>query len=145
MKHKHYEMIVAKAANMDLVVFLKSKPAGWVYLDPVEMPIQEDLEFFLCLPQHKDACLHWLNGGVLFANTPVSEFKSNDSSWGVLFRANHPMLQSEWSFKLAPKKEKRWIVVNPIGNSVNVNLMKTAPDMSGYPDTCQLIEIEVEV
>ena len=64
--HKHYEMIVAKAANMDLTVFHKSITGEWLIdTDSNKVMVFENdsTEYFLCLPQHKEACLHWLNGG----------------------------------------------------------------------------------
>lgn len=63
--HKHAAMIKAKADNMDLVVFTVA--AGkWeiVNEEEGELPyFDSDYPYFLCLPQHKEACLHVLNGG----------------------------------------------------------------------------------
>ena len=62
-KHKHYEMIVAKAADTELVVFFKCD-TGWYFDDTSEtIKFHSDTDYFLCLPQHKEYCLHWLNGG----------------------------------------------------------------------------------
>lgn len=81
-QHKHYELIVAKAANMDFVVFEKQNTA--THEKEEYKPIQpdgnkaiwfhENARYFLCLPQHKDACLHWLNGGDVL-------YSEGQSSW----------------------------------------------------------------
>jgi hypothetical protein len=63
MKHKHYDKIVAKAANMNLVVFCRDAyhvEEGW--FETHNLPIQDEFDYYLCLPQHKEACLAWLNG-----------------------------------------------------------------------------------
>ena len=63
MKHKHYDKIVAKAANMSLVVFCRDAyhaEEGW--FETSNLPIQDEFDYYLCLPQHKEACLAWLNG-----------------------------------------------------------------------------------
>lgn len=66
MKHKHSEMICAKANNTDLVVLTKTnEKGGWFEIECNDVVVCFFAEFdhFLCLPQHKEACLHWLNGG----------------------------------------------------------------------------------
>ena len=65
MKHKHYDMIVALAENMNLATFCKGKLGKeWIDLGGEGLPcFIPDNHYFLCLPQHKEACLHWLNGG----------------------------------------------------------------------------------
>ena len=56
--HKHIEMIAAKSANMDLVVCCKHLNEGWGRGNLDDL-ITCYNDFFLCLPQHKEACLHW--------------------------------------------------------------------------------------
>lgn len=63
MKHKHYDKIVAKSANMNLVVFCRDAyhvKEGW--FETSNLPIQDEFDYYLCLPQHKEDCLAWLNG-----------------------------------------------------------------------------------
>lgn len=63
MKHKHYDKIVAKSANMNLVVFCRDTyhaEEGW--FETPNLPIQDEFDYYLCLPQHREACLTWLNG-----------------------------------------------------------------------------------
>lgn len=95
MKHKHVEMIKAKTENMELVVFIKELPwvdpdvvpsaqvltPRWVCLpNDLEIRIKSDGEYFLCLPQHKKECLHWLNGG----RVSWDGFQSVFSTKGIL-------------------------------------------------------------
>lgn len=74
MKHKHYDMICAKAANMELIRFTKlddNQGSEWiVQADNVQNSTQfnEQAEYFLCLPRHKEAVLNLLNGGDSQAN-----------------------------------------------------------------------------
>ncbi|AUR98220.1 hypothetical protein NVP1248O_06 [Vibrio phage 1.248.O._10N.261.54.F1] len=147
MKHKHYDMIVAKAENMELVVFYKLPCEEWWQSESesTTLPDEDDIEYFLCLPKHKKAVLNTLNGG-------ESQVASISSGWLSANCGDPVEWGGEWWYmnpngesRIKPKKEKRWVVVNPTGNSVNVNLMKTTPDISEYPEGCQAVEIEVEV
>ena len=61
MKHRHADMIIAKANNVDLVVLSKSH--GKWDLSHFSMMLSGEEDCFLCLPKHKKACLHSLNGG----------------------------------------------------------------------------------
>lgn len=81
--HKHLEMIVAKAANMDLVLFIKLGDQ-WQATgchDNQVINIASHYEYFLCLPQHKEECLHWLNGGKIQA----IHFENQTPNSGVMF------------------------------------------------------------
>ena len=153
MKHKHYEMIVAKAKNMELVVFEKSKLNGWVLLERHLIPDSDACDYFLCLPQHKEACLHWLNGG----DVQVQDFPTNDFN-DYLDEKYEWSLESWWmseqcNVRIKPKKEKRWI-----GYCANTN--QTFPHPQNSKELAgdyaainyrynmsdwQFIEIEVEV
>ncbi len=128
MKHKHYEMIVAKAANMELVVFVKSKATNrWEALESSCIPsFYEESEYFLCLPQHKEAVLNALNGG-------ESQLTFDGANWDKC-NLNQPVKWSEgwWYMKgesqsrIKPKKEKVWVayhkdgfMFNEVGGSVS--------------------------
>ncbi|AKU42634.1 hypothetical protein [Vibrio phage H188] len=153
-KHKHYDLIVAKAANMDLVQFIKMngiwEDAG---LSDKFISFSEEYDYFLCLPKHKEACLHWLNGG---------EVQVMDSSWVNMFpienypwEGEHDFMDDEASIRIKPKKEKRWIGV--YGNHVTEAHFETLEKARSFingcpslysklvPDNWQFIEIEVEV
>lgn len=69
-RHNHYNIICKKAANMDLVLLANgagnAEDNDWFEYgnDGDYFPtLYSECEYFLCLPQHKEACLHWLNGG----------------------------------------------------------------------------------
>ena len=116
MKHKHYEMIVAKAANMDLVVFRKGINGGCEWYEAGDSQCwQENANYFLCLPQHNESgqCLHWLNGGEVQTRRGCS-----DLGWDTLLP-----FEGEWNkvshfmcvdilLRIKPKKQKCWILVN---------------------------------
>lgn len=56
-KHKHAELIKAKVDDMSLVVFEKD-PIGWRMRTTDIIYMNEGKDYFLCLPQHKEECLH---------------------------------------------------------------------------------------
>lgn len=148
MKHKHYDMIVAKAANMDLAIFRKDyQNAPWRRLVDSELPTDESKEHFLCLPQHKDACLHWLNGGEIeFFGQFTDGWTEYDpiKSWGI----GSVFMQSDYEFRIKPRKEKRWIGVRASDGATTAThntVQKARSDVAGLTGDWQFIEIEVDV
>ena len=153
MKHKHYEMIVAKAANMDLVTFYKEGDGcDWrARLSQDSTHFNDDFDFFLCLPQHKEACLHWLNDGdVQQSPLDVEQWvtSGNNRSWMV----RHSFMQDKLKFRIKPRKEKRWIGYNSKLNVVTNMSFDTKESLSeyvnrnfAYPEYVQGVEIEIEV
>lgn len=154
MKHKWYDMIVAKAANMDLVTFYKEGDGcDWrARLSQDSTHFNDDFDFFLCLPQHKEACLHWLNDGdVQQSPLDVEQWvtSGNNRSWMV----RHSFMQDKLKFRIKPRKEKRWIGVNSSGYATPMTFAsKTECDsyilLSYKPSQTidwQVIEIEIEV
>ncbi len=120
MKHKHYDMIVAKAENMDLVVSIKLGDK-WEVISGHENQIVNfgsHYDYFLCLPQHKEACLYWLNGGGVQDNfegewsdcPSLSQTKNTDSENSLVFSVHHMFMNEEFQFRIKPKKEKRWVL-----------------------------------
>lgn len=67
--HPYANMIKAKAENMDLVVMFYNTDIGeweereWYEMDVVFPSFSKGTDYFLCLPKHKAAVLHSLNGG----------------------------------------------------------------------------------
>ena len=108
MKHKHYEMIVAKAANMDLVVFIKKSDEEPWFVSSLDVLVYDGYEynFFLCLPQHKEACLCWLNGG----KSQVEYTKASYPYWcdidsdEVNWTAGHIFMDELLNIRIKPKK-----------------------------------------
>lgn len=152
MKHKHAEMIKAKADNMELVVCINNY-GQWEFGDMNNLVDLDAFPAFLCLPQHKEACLHWLNGGDLQVKRQDSdEFLDWDRpsrEWKISVSLMHGVSE----FRIKPRKEKRWI-----GYCANRNQTFPHPQDSkelalGYAmthysyheDEWQFIEIETEV
>ena len=159
-KHKHYEMIVAKAADTELVVFFKCD-TGWYFDDTSEtIKFHSDTDYFLCLPQHKEYCLHWLNGGEvqdLYNDewtycAPLSKTINTDSENSLKFSHHHMFMNEEFNFRIKPKKVKRWIGVYGADTtrifSSKENCKNYVENDAFYkncaPENWQFIEIEVE-
>jgi hypothetical protein len=148
MKHKHYEMIVAKAANMDLVVLFKASNGykNWIEAENDLMPsFHPNTEYFLCLPQHKGPCLHWLSGGSLqdlFEDswTSVGDFEGED--W---VEADNMFMNEEYQFRVKPKKEKRWIIWNENQDSYHCTFLVDPSDKYEANFKFSIHEIKVEV
>lgn len=155
-KHRHAEMIKAKADDMDLVVCCKEESGEWRYGDFRDLCDLDALDCFLCLPKHKEACLHWLNGGEIEMQSdeawmPVEMFK-NTMPW-------HPLrifMEDYTATRIKPHKEKLWLAVKTdkhehLGECRKVRICSHAfvnkQDAEDYLDLSdsQLIEIEVEV
>ena len=151
--HKYAEMIKAKADNMDLVLFIRVKEDCWQ--ETSSMPTCEDFNYFLCLPKHKEACLHWLNGGdVLVKSKSVT-------SWEVVFHGQVwgdtiGWMREDAKYRIKTRKEKLWLAVKTdkhehLGGCRKVRICSHAfvnkHDAEDYLDLrdSQLIEIEVEV
>lgn len=146
MKHRHYDMIVAKAANMDLVVFCQGN-GKWVEVtcDFSQIAWWEDNKYFLCLPQHKEACLDWLNGNDVEYRHKDDEswFELSDSHCWCWSRYNNTM-NSNLEFRIKPKKEKRWLAYGKGSENVYGSFSNEETCRQYHPDR-QIIEIEVEV
>ena len=148
-RHRHYDMIVAKAANMDLVVLMKSKVMGtWSKSKLRHLPsFYDDGEYFLCLPQHNEngQCLHWLNGGDV-QQKPIKDdgvwIDYSDAS-KVTWKNWNSFMRDDLEFRIKPKKEKRYIIYR------NDNVYGTYLSLADIGDKLkqndQLIEIEVKV
>lgn len=147
MKHKHYEMIVAKASNMGLVCFVKRPDVEWVECDDRILPCIDEHEYFLCLPQHKDACLHWLNGG----KSQVEYTKASYPYWcdidsdEVNWTAGHIFMDELLNIRIKPKKEKRWIIWNENQDSYHCTFLVDPSDKYEANFKFSIHEIEVEV
>lgn len=147
MKHKHYEMIVAKAANMDLIQLYK---AGGVWQETSEQfnmnngwAFFEDSDYFLCMPKHKEACLWWLNGGEV-------EFEYDGkwhscSDWSNVWCEASGFTCDSNNLRIKPKKEKRWIVWNEDWDAYHCVFFTNPAGSYSANFKCSIHEIEVEV
>ena len=144
-KHVHADMICAKAMNQELVKLVYCCVSKlWVVSHSEEFLIQG--KYFLCTEKHKEACLHYLNGGdVVLSST-------------MLGRGSERIIENEevlpWTLLsifcdddyniiayVAPKKEKRWVVYN--GKGEFINSLKAEP--MGKNIDRQIFEIEIEI
>lgn len=152
-RHVHADMIIAKANNMDLVVFIKDCK-GWREMsDQTEIRIKSTMQYFLCLPKHQEACLHWLNGG-------ASQYLSNCMGSWINFGDNkewiatHLFMSNECEIRIKPRKEKRWVGFNSKTMKATHETYKTGFECEDALNDIgeiyemhpwQFIEIEVEV
>lgn len=156
MKHKHCDKIVAKVSDMNLVVFYKLPNEEWWQSESESrtLPDEDDIEYFLCLPQHKDVCLPWLNGDKA-QQSPASDacWVSSACAIDVTWMPWTSFMKDDLKFRIKPKKEKRWIGVFRDGDLLrNTELSyKTKEQVMGDAHAprgfagWQFIEIEVEV
>lgn len=150
MRHKHADMIIAKAENMGLIVLVRLC-GEWVESNYDGLVSLGKSEFFLCLTQHKKPCLHWLNGGSVqdyFEDEwdACSDYDGNNN-WSY----EHMFMLEEAEYRIAPKKEKRWIAVNSDGYVMPVHCgskesaIEHAKHCNRLIIETQFIEIEIEI
>lgn len=159
MKHVQYEAIVAKAANMELVVLSKSNTGingtKWSEVpNSRAFPSCEHEDYFLCVPKYKDICLKFLNGETLQVGG------NKDDSWEDAW--NNDIFSRNWSessvfmddsfnLRIKPKTEKRWIAVDPSTTQCTRHYSTKESCFNSEFSGCdgnssgwQFIEIEVE-
>lgn len=150
--HKHAEMIKAKVDNMDLVVFEKSKLSGWIELARYCFPDDEGIDYFLCLPQHKEAVINSLNVGKSEVNY-LDIWSLCNCNEPVEWSASWWYMDNNCKSRIKPRKEKRWIAVNNSGYATPMTFI-SKQECESYVSvsyqkcpgvTWQSIEIEVEV
>lgn len=113
--HEHAEMIKAKADNMELVVFINNYDK-WMLGDLKNLVDLDMIPAFLCLPQHKEVCLHWLNGGDVqfkpkLTNLWIMLDEKSNSKW----TKDSGWTMGTFQFRIKPKKEKRYIGIKKDG------------------------------
>lgn len=153
-RHRHADMIIAKAENTDLVVFIENINTGNWWEVTHDTLFNSHQNFFLCLPQHKDACLHWLNGGAIQMQSDNDwiDVTSPDFPW----KADNIFTYDYTTLRIKPRKEKLYIAIKTdkyehLGGCREVRICSHAfvskEDAESYLDLSdsQLVEIEVEV
>ncbi len=167
MKHAYAELFTAKLNDVSLVLFEKHEEwKEWREATKSDLvfAVGVNFDYFLCIPQHKEACLHWLNGGdvqaVHFENQMPDSGVMLDSDFVDLeddvftysWKDNHIFMQ-EHEITIKPKKEKRWIgycasrnqtIPHP-QDSGQLAMDYAALHYSYHVNEWQFIEIEVEV
>ena len=158
MKDTHYDKIVDKAANMDLVKLYKNSVTGkWIECSNQEPVFSVKYEYFLCLPQHNESgqCLHWLNGG----EVQFTHDHNHEQDWILLdgydrdpkWYVDSDFMDSECRIRIKPKKEKRWVAYGTNSLKMGVRTFLTKEEcVKQYGDEdlngrVQYFEIEVEV
>ena len=145
-EHKHADLIKAKVDNMALVVFYKDcyyPEQGWQ--ETSQLPMQEEFDYFLCLPQHKDACLRWLNGDDVQMQSDDEWLDIKDPS---IFMSEYTNIRTK------SQKQKLWIAVKTdkhehLGGCRKLRICSHAfvnkQDAEDYLDLsdAQLVEIEI--
>ncbi len=156
MKHAYAELFTAKLNDTSLVLFEKHEEwKEWreVTKSDLAFAVGGNFEYFLCLPQHKEACLHWLNGGKVESlhkdYEPMELAESGAIDWGV----KSTFMKDSIEIRIKPKKERRWIGVNSAGFSTPMTFIGkdecdsyvSASYQSSSVVAWQFIEIEIEV
>lgn len=154
MKHEQYAMILEKASNVDLVVFVKNdhNDGEWEVCDFESMIAHPELSFYLCLPKHNEngQMLHWLNGGheTLECNSPFTDGFERCYTIGS-WKAGGGYMRSDVEYKIKPKKEKRWIAYSTNQKRLGCLTFDSEVEARNHyiheVDEPQFIEIEVEV
>lgn len=158
--HKYADLFKAKLDNIDLVLF--EKHYEWEEWQECKTDTREDskifhvsdnFEYFLCLPQHKEACLHWLNGGDIEVksdqNYEWSGFINTKNMYGIDCARKY-FNDNKCEIRIKPRKEKRWIAVKWDNFYVLPRHYETKQDAeiaaaSSMMGEFQYKEIEVEV
>ncbi len=158
MKHAYAELFTAKLNDTSLVLFEKHEEwKEWreVAKSDLVFAVGGNFDYFLCLPQHKEACLHWLNGGevqdffegewVYCASLVRATESGGDNT--LEFSEHHMFMNEEFQFRITPKKEKRWIAVRKSDHYVQplIYLSEGDADEDSPSDCWTHHEIEVEV
>ncbi len=155
MKHAYAELFTAKLNDTSLVLFEKHEEwKEWreVTKSDLVFVVGGNFDYFLCLPQHKEVCLHWLNGGeAASSNTDARDgaIHAYNGTWS----RNHYFMSVVHTMRIKPKKEKRWIGV--YGKHVTENYFGSKSEAEKHVDespvysNCahnwwQFIEIEIE-
>lgn len=152
--HKHAEMIKAKADNMELVVFIQVNNK-WQEYEGFGFPAFSRDNYFACLPQHKEACLHWLNGG----DVEEKGFCADDKYFDDPFKGEpnpfkwynyHVFMDDGLVIRIKPKNEKRYIGVKD--NGYSTKHFATQEEVKQYikrrgfiADLYKITTIEIEV
>lgn len=148
-KHELCDFIVAKAANVDLVVFEKVNGGVWKKLSSYFPEWFHDCEYFLCLPKFEKECLHWLNGGEVEENY---NGEWSDVEPHVWYDQSVFMWDDGYKIRIKPETKKMWIGYFPDTNQTFPHPQDTQDLAENYAamhykypvDEWQFIEIEVK-
>lgn len=143
--HKHADMIKAMADNMELIVFYRDPSNGkWKKMKNNYNSIPEisgDIDYFLCLPKHADAYLHWQNGGdILVSDHTKKQVEIQNigevTKWGL----DSVFMLDKYTIEIIPRKEKRLIAYD-----AKTGTCYTVEPGMVPGEEFQVIEVEVRV
>lgn len=140
--HPHAEMIAAKAADMSLSVLVKM---AHVWVKAITPVWNEDIEYFLCLPKHKDAVLNILNGGESEVSSFNGEWDECNCNIPTRWSRSWWYMRDIYESRIKPKKEKRWVRVQRNGLSLDTMILFDTKEDAVGNGSYQAFEIEVEV
>lgn len=148
--HVHAEIIKSKADDTSLVVFRKNEITGvWLEVVKNDDVFHKFSTYFLCLPNHKEACLHWLNGGEAQTDRGCGEFVDSyplsdfDGKWYCDFW----YMLDDYESRIKPRKETRHVVIHNgelVGELFKFDSDIRASYGAEYHEL-QIFKIEVEV
>ena len=155
MKHANADMTKAVLDNTELAIFCEvvdDENGNYWAVSNLSSLVSCTNKFFVCLPQHKETCLHWLNGGDVQVRSRMSCGESfgdwdglcplveQDSTWK---KTSHFM--SRWfEIRIKPKKEKRWIVWDLDKDRYHCTFKKNPEGNYLANFNFQILEVEVE-
>ena len=144
MRHKHYDLIISKAANMDLVAFCEHKENEWIECLEDFIDMHPSCNYFLCLPKYRDACRNWLSGG-------TSQYLSNTTNLWINFGGSklwiltHLFMTNECEIRINPTKEKRWIAISKLDMNVMNDVFESVELAKEYCGNGKFSIHEIEV
>ena len=153
MKHAYAELFTAKLNDTSLVLFEKHEEwKEWreVTKSDLAFAVGGNFEYFLCLPKHKETVLNSLNGGIAQFESPREKgyHALEQADWS----SSEWYMQEDATSRIKPKKESRWIAVNPDGYVMPIHTVSiesarehASSDTSRLTLGVQFIEIEIEV
>ncbi len=119
MKHAYAELFTAKLNDTSLVLFEKHEEwKEWREVGKSDkiFVVCGNFDYFLCLPQHKEVCLHWLNGGKLMIDNGKG---LGEGRYTMDIRRNNPLADfighPEYTFRIKPMIEKVWVAYHKDG------------------------------
>lgn len=149
MKHTNAEMIKAVVDNLELVIFFKEADDARWFNTNIHSLVNacSTTDYFLCLPQHKEACLHWLNGGKAQVKYTKASYPYlcyvdiSESNWSD----GHVFMDKLLNIRIKPQKEKRWIIWNLDEDRFHCNFKQDPEGRYSANFNFQILTVEVDV
>ena len=148
MKHKHCDMIKAKAEDTSLIkIFYNKMQSKWVIPDNQDEMFCTTCEYFLSTKSNSDATLHLLNGGeIQFRFKGGDWMDSNKNGKSLEWSPDSDLMDYDYEFRIKPRKEKRWICITDDLEIEDGTLYESYANADeNSPGYKQIVEIEVEV